>query len=76
MLDYYLIAPSFTALFFTGLIMFLIVILLIKHYDSIMRLNYYQKITLLTCLTIAIGSHGLMHLGLEKQYNFNPYTGI
>jgi hypothetical protein len=38
-----------------------------------MRLNYYQQIMLLTSLSIAVGSHGLMHLGVEKQYNFNPY---
>ena len=72
----YLIAPSFSALFVTGLILLFILILLVKHYDSIMRLNYYQKIMLLTSLSIAVGSHGLMHLGVEKQYNFNPYIWI
>lgn len=72
----YLIAPSFSVLFVTGLILLFILILLVKHYDSIMRLNYYQKIMLLTSLSIAVGSHGLMHLGVEKQYNFNPYTWI
>jgi len=41
-----------------------------------MRLNYYQQIMLLSSLTIAVGSHGLMHLGVEKQYNFNPYNWI
>jgi hypothetical protein len=76
MLSDYLIAPSFTALFVTGLIMFIIVILLIKNYKSILRLGYYQKIMLLTSLSIAVGSHGLMHLGVEGQYNFNPYKWI
>ena len=76
MLADYLIAPSLNALFVTGFILLFIVILLVKHYDSIMRLNYYQKIMLLTSLSIAVGSHGLMHLGVEKQYNFNPYTWI
>jgi hypothetical protein len=73
MLADYLIAPSLNSLFITGLILLLIVIILIKHYDSIMRMNYYEKIMLLSSLTIAVGSHGLMHLGVEKQYNFNPY---
>ena len=45
------------------------------HYDSL-ALNYYQKIMLLSTLTIAIGIHGLIHLGVEGQYNFNPYNWI
>lgn len=73
MISNYLIAPSFTALFTTGLILLFIVILLVKHYDSIMRLSYYKKIMLLTSLSIAVGSHGLMNLGVEKQYDFNPF---
>jgi len=76
MLAYYLIAPSFNALLITGLILLFIIILLVKHYKSISELGYYQKIMLLTSLSIAVGSHGLMHLGVEKQYNFNPYTWI
>jgi hypothetical protein len=38
-----------------------------------MRLNYYQKIILLTSLSIAFATHGLVHLGVEQRYNFNPY---
>ncbi len=37
-------------------------------------LNYYQKLMLLSTITIAIGIHGLIHLGVEDQYNFNPYN--
>ena len=76
MITDYLKSPSMTSLFLTGMIIFIILILMIKNYKSIIGLNYYQKIMLLTSLTIAIGSHGLMHLGAEKQYNFNPYTWI
>jgi len=76
MLADYLIAPSLNALFVTGLILLAIIILIVKNYSSIMSLNYYQKIMLLSSLTIAVGSHGLMHLGVEKQYNFNPYIWL
>ena len=76
MLADYLIAPSLNALFVTGLILLSIIILMVKNYSSVMRLNYYQKIMLLSSLTIAVGSHGLMHLGVEKQYNFNPYNWL
>ena len=29
---------------------------------------------LLSTITIAIGIHGLIHLGTEIHYNFNPYN--
>ena len=76
MLADYLIAPSLNALFVTGLVLLSIIILMVKNYSSIMRLNYYQKIMLLSSLTIAVGSHGLMHLGVEERYNFNPYNWL
>ncbi len=76
MLADYLIAPSLNALFVTGLIIFFIIILLVKNYKSFMNLNYYQKILLLTGCSISVATHGLIHLGLEKQYNFNPYRWI
>ena len=76
MLADYLIAPSLNALLVTTLILLTIIILMIKNYASIMRLNYYQQIVLLTSLSIAFATHGLVHLGLEERYNFNPYNWI
>jgi len=73
MISDYLFSPSLNALFVTGLILLFIVILLIKNYQSVMNLNYYKKILLLTSLSIAAATHGLVHLGAIKQYNFNPY---
>jgi hypothetical protein len=69
----YLIAPSLNSLFFTGILLLFIFIIFIKNFKKINNLNYYQKIMLLSTITIAIGIHGLIHLGLEVQYNFNPY---
>jgi hypothetical protein len=76
MLADYLIAPSLNALFVTGLIILSIIILLVKNYSSFMRLNYYQKIILLSSLSIAFATHGLVHLGVEQRYNFNPYNWL
>jgi hypothetical protein len=69
----YLIAPSLNSLFFTGILLFFIFIIFIKNFNKINNLNYYQKIMLLSTITIAIGIHGLIHLGVEREYNFNPY---
>ena len=67
------IAPSIDALFFTGLMLLFITIIVIYNFKAIMKLGFYQKLTLLSLLTIAIGIHGLIHLGVEYVYNFNPF---
>ena len=73
MLSTYLIAPSLNTLFVTGFLLLFILFIFVKNYTRITNLNFYQKIILLSILTIAIGVHGLIHLGVEVQYNFNPY---
>ena len=73
MLSDYLIAPSLNSLFVTGLILLFILVIIITNFKEISKFTTYQKLSLLCILTIAIGSHGLIHLGVEKQYNFNPY---
>ncbi len=67
------IAPSFNSLFLTGILILLILIIFVINFNKIMTLGFYQKITLLSIITIAIGVHGLIHLGLEVNYGFNPY---
>lgn len=76
MISDFLVAPSLNSLFITGLLLLCIIIVFIKNYNRICNLNYYQKIMLLSTVTIAIGIHGLIHLGVEMQYNFNPYNWI
>jgi len=73
MLSDYLTAPSLNSLFFTGILLLFVFIIFIKNIKKINNLYYYQKLMLLSTITIAIGIHGLIHLGVESQYNFNPY---
>ena len=74
MLSNILVAPSVNSLFVTGFLLLAIFITVFNNYKRIMNLNYYQKIMLLSTLTIAIGIHGLIHLGVEHEYNLNPYN--
>jgi hypothetical protein len=76
MLEKYLLSSSFNALFLTGFLLLIVFILLILNFASFKKLNYYQQIIFLAALTNAVGIHGLLHLGLEKQYKFNPYKWI
>jgi len=73
MIANYLIAPSMIALFFTGLLLMTIIFLFLFNIKYFLKERYFQKIVLLCMMTIALGSHGLIHLGVERQYNFNPY---
>jgi len=76
MLSDYLIAPSLNSLFVTGILLFTIFILIIRNFKELTKLSLYEKIIILCSLSIAIGSHGLVHLGVEQHYNFNPYRWI
>lgn len=76
MLENYLIAPSINSLFFTGILILFIFITFIINLKKIISLNYYQKLILLSTISIALGIHGLIHLGVETNYNFNPYKWI
>jgi hypothetical protein len=73
MLSDYLIAPSFNSLFVTGLLLFLILITIISNFNDVKKFTTFQKLSILSVLAISVGSHGLIHLGVEKQYGFNPY---
>jgi hypothetical protein len=68
------LAPSINSLFVTGLFMFFIFIILIMNYKQIKNLDSYRKLSILSLIAIAIGVHGLLHLGTETVYNFNPYN--
>jgi len=76
MLSDILIAPSINSLFMTGMLLILIFILVITNFNQLMKYRLYEKITIICFITIAIGTHGLIHLGVEKQYGFNPYNWV
>jgi hypothetical protein len=70
------IAPSLNSLFITGFLLLFILILFLTNYTQFMRLDYYRKLNILSLFVIAIGVHGLIHLGVETKYGFNPYQLI
>lgn len=70
------LSPSMSALFLTGVLFFIILLLVLVNYKQIMGLEYYRKIVLLGLISISIGVHGLLHLGAEMGYGFNPFQGM
>jgi hypothetical protein len=67
------LAPSLHSLFVTGILLLAIAYLLVTNFAAFKRLDVYRKTTLLALLTVAVGVHGLIHLGTESVYGFNPY---
>ena len=66
------IAPSIISLFVSGILMLVLFGLFFTNYKIFMRFDFYRKINMISLLAIAIGVHGLIHLGLETVYGFNP----
>jgi hypothetical protein len=56
----------------TGLILMFVIILTIINYKQFAKINKIELVSFLCVLSIAIGSHGLLHLGLEAVYGYNP----
>ena len=67
-------APSFHSLFITGGLLLVLFYLFVANYSQFKRLDFYRKMNILSLLVIAIGVHGLIHLGTEVNYGFNPYN--
>lgn len=67
-----LLAPSFYAHVFNGILLFISFIVIIMNRTVISKLDIYKKTIMLLLFTLAVGVHGISHLGLEKTYHFNP----
>lgn len=63
----FLVYPSFYSLVLTGIILLIIFILLLKNFKSIIHINSYRLIVLLSTLAIAIGNHGVLHALFETK---------
>ena len=71
-MDY--LPPSFYAHGMNGLLLFIALIIIVLNYSKFTRLEAYPERTvyLILLLSIAVGIHGISHLGLERIYGYNP----
>ena len=72
MIDNIFYAPSFYSHILNSLFMVIAMVILYRNYDTISIRTPYQLVTLALLISIAIGIHGISHLGLEKVYDFYP----
>lgn len=66
------ISPSFYACILNGLLLLLALFLLYSNYSEVKSFDLYKIMMLILIFSLAIGIHGLMHLGLEVYYKYNP----
>ena len=64
--------PSFYAHAINGLTILIAIILIFTNFNRLKKMDIYNIITLVISFGVLIGIHGLLHLGLETQYNYNP----
>jgi hypothetical protein len=69
---------NFTEL--TGLLFLLItlfisvtsLILLVIYFNEFIKLNYIQKITIITAINISLASHSALSYTFKQTYGYNP----
>ena len=69
-----MIHPSFLSHVINGLLLFVAFIFGTLYFKNIQ--GAYNKLVLILLFSMAVGIHGISHLGLEKEYNYNPITKI
>lgn len=67
-----MIHPSILAHTVSGAFMLVAFFCLLSCYSQLRKLDPYRALVLLLLFSIAIGVHGVSHLGLEKEYDYNP----
>jgi len=68
----YVLAPSFFCLVVNGILLFILLLMVIFNFRSFITTDYIKLLPIIGNVAIAIGMHGMLHLGLEQAYNYNP----
>jgi hypothetical protein len=64
--------PSIYAHAINGFFILFAIIILVIQFSKLNNLDFYRLLSVVLLFSIAIGIHGLSHLGLETAYEFNP----
>jgi len=69
---FYVYAPSYFAQVANGLLMLVFLYILLSNYRVFLKSNYVIQLQIIGALAILVGIHGILHLGLEQVYGYNP----
>jgi hypothetical protein len=56
--------------------MIVAIVMVIVYSSTIKKMGLYQWLVLLLLFSIVVGIHGVSHLGLEKEYGYNPIVQV
>jgi hypothetical protein len=68
----FVLAPSFFCLVINGILLFILLLMVMFNFRSFINTDYIKLFPIIGTVAIAIGMHGMLHLGLEQAYNYNP----
>jgi hypothetical protein len=71
MTNFFLI-PSIYASTMSGFLILVAIFVILCNLKQIRKIETYKIIILILGFSLAIGIHGLSHLGLESVYGYNP----
>ena len=69
-----MIHPSIIVHLFSGAVLVISVIAILFYFSKIQSFDIYRMLVLLLLLSVAIGTHGISHVLLEKEYNYDPFN--
>jgi hypothetical protein len=64
--------PSFWGHVLNGVLLMIAILFMYSNYTEISNSSSFQMTILILLFSIAFGLHGLLHLGMEKEYDYNP----
>ena len=64
--------PSIISHIISGAFLFAAGLLVVMYYSRISSVSPYRMLLMLLVISVAIGVHGISHLGLETAYGYNP----
>jgi DMSO/TMAO reductase YedYZ heme-binding membrane subunit len=68
--------PSVIAHILSAFIMLFVFVFVLLNIRKFKALDFYKKVILGLLATITVSLHGMSHLGLEDEYDFNPLNII
>jgi len=72
MIHLFPITPSYFAQVANGLLILIFIFILIKNYEQFKKANFTIQLIIIGILALSLGIHGILHIGLEKVYGYNP----
>ena len=66
--------PSIYAHILNGALLLLAAYFVFVQFSIVKRLDAFRLIMLTLAFSVAVGVHGLSHLGLENVYSYNPMS--